>query len=79
MKAKWLKESRHLKTLGARLRFFLLREYGQQIIAAQSLGVAQSSLSDLCNNKAEPCCRTLVKLLKKTEIDLHWLLTGKVI
>jgi len=45
---------------------------------AKMLGVSQGSLSDIENNKSNPSASTIVRFIQKTDINVHWMLTGKV-
>lgn len=43
---------------------------------ARLIGISQGSLSDIENDKSNPSAPTIVKLLKKTNINVYWMLTG---
>ena len=45
---------------------------------ADLCGVSQGALSGLENGKSYPSAETIISLLKKTDIDLKWLLTGEM-
>lgn len=45
---------------------------------AKMLKVSQGSLSDVENNKSNPSAPTIVAFIQKTDIDVHWMLTGEV-
>jgi len=44
---------------------------------AKKIKVSQGSLSDIENNKSNPSAPTILNLLKYTNINIHWMLTGK--
>lgn len=44
---------------------------------AKQIKLSQGSLSDIENGKTNPSAQTIVNFLKYTNINLHWLLTGK--
>jgi transcriptional regulator with XRE-family HTH domain len=41
------------------------------------IGVSQGSLSDIENGKTKPSADTLAKIVRHTDIDPRWLLTGE--
>ncbi|MBS4068910.1 MAG: helix-turn-helix transcriptional regulator [Sulfurimonas sp.] len=43
---------------------------------AALIGISQGSLSDIENGKTKPSAETLVKIVRNTDIDPGWLLTG---
>ena len=43
---------------------------------AELLKISQGSLSDIENNKSNPSAPTVVKLIKYTNINVYWVLTG---
>ena len=44
---------------------------------AKTLKISQGSLSDIENGINDPSASTIVAFIKHTDIDLHWMLTGK--
>lgn len=44
---------------------------------SEIIGISQGSLSDIENEKTFPSADTLQKIVEKTDINAHWLLTGK--
>jgi len=43
---------------------------------AEIIGISQGSLSDIENGKTNPSADTLASIVRKTDIDAGWLLTG---
>lgn len=63
--------------LGSRLREWR-KSYGIRAQAlAKLIGVSQGSISDIENGVTNPSVNTILKFLKKTGINIHWLLTGE--
>lgn len=59
-----------------------IREYrqGREIkIAdfAKQIGISQGSLSDIENEKTKPSAETISSIVRNTDIDATWLLTGE--
>ena len=44
---------------------------------SETIGISQGSLSDIENEKTFPSADTLHKIVEKTDINAHWLLTGE--
>lgn len=44
---------------------------------ASLIGISQGSLSDIENEKTRPSAETLSSLVRNTDIDARWLLTGE--
>jgi len=44
---------------------------------AQVINIFQGSLSDIENGKSYPSAPTIIKIMTKTDIDIHWLLLGE--
>jgi transcriptional regulator with XRE-family HTH domain len=44
---------------------------------SEIIGISQGSLSDIENEKTFPSADTLHKIVEKTDINAHWLLTGE--
>ncbi|MCH7500247.1 MAG: helix-turn-helix transcriptional regulator [Nitrospinae bacterium] len=44
---------------------------------AQVINISQGSLSDIENGKSYPSTPTIIKIMTKTDIDIHWLLLGE--
>jgi len=51
-------------------------QFGKQKQLAQTIGISQGSLSDICSGNSHPSASTLARLAMYTDIDLYWLLTG---
>lgn len=64
-------------TVGKRLKHWRNASRLLLLEVAIQIQVSQGSLSDLENDKSLPSGRTLTGLCKKTDLDLHWLLTGE--
>lgn len=45
---------------------------------AKKLKISQGSLSDIENGKSNPSAATIVSFIKNTDINYHWMLTGKL-
>jgi transcriptional regulator with XRE-family HTH domain len=43
---------------------------------AKQIGISQGSLSDIENEKTKPSAETLSSIVRNTDIDATWLLTG---
>jgi len=66
-----------MKTMGQRLRAFR-KDWGLNLVEfCKIIGISQGSLSDLENSKSLPSAMTLKGLCLRTNINIHWLLTGK--
>ena len=63
--------------IGERLREFRLQKDMKAIEFAKICEISQGSLSGLENGKSYPSAETLINLIRKTDIDIDWLLTGK--
>ncbi len=44
---------------------------------AKMIKISQGSLSDIENGKSNPSAPTIVGFMKHTNINIHWMLTGK--
>ncbi|HIE41698.1 MAG TPA: XRE family transcriptional regulator [Nitrospinaceae bacterium] len=44
---------------------------------ARLIKISQGSLSDIENNKSNPSASTIVKFMKYTNLNVHWMLTGQ--
>ena len=63
--------------LGDRLRTYR-KKFGKNGIDFSTLiGISQGSLSDIETNKTKPSTNTLAGLIRNTDIDIEWLLTGE--
>lgn len=62
---------------GARLQSYraLKGITGQEL--AKIIGVSQGSLSEIENGKREPSAKVFYGIIKNTDIDIKWLVTGK--
>jgi transcriptional regulator with XRE-family HTH domain len=63
--------------IGKRLRAWRKEQGYTGYDMARTIGISQGSLSDIENGNTYPSTPTVIKLLKKTKIDIHWLLLGK--
>ncbi len=63
--------------IGKRLRAWRVEQGWKGYKLAQVINISQSSLSDLENGKSYPSTPTIIKIMTKTDIDIHWLLLGK--
>ena len=65
------------KTIGARLRYYResINKTGMEL--SEIVGISQGSISDIENNKCQPSTKTLVTLIRTTDINIEWLLTGE--
>jgi transcriptional regulator with XRE-family HTH domain len=63
--------------LGHRLRNYrkILGVNGS--VFASIIGISQGSLSDIETNKTKPSTKTLAGLIRNTDINIEWLLTGE--
>jgi len=67
-----------IKGLGGRLRQWRLKVPLKSFQLAEKLKLSQGSLSDIENEKSLPSAPTIASLMENTDIDIFWLLTGKV-
>ena len=66
-----------MKTMGQRLRAFR-KESGSKLVEfSKKIGISQGSLSDLENDNSLPSAITMLGLCENTNMNIHWLLTGK--
>jgi len=63
--------------IGDRIREFLERKGLKLEQLAEIAGISQGALSDIKNNKRDPRGDTIAKLVRNTDINAHWLLTGE--
>jgi peptidoglycan hydrolase-like protein with peptidoglycan-binding domain len=63
--------------IGKRLRKWRIEKGWKGYQAAKSIGISQGSLSDIENGNSYPSALTIIKLMKKTGIDIYWLLGVK--
>jgi len=63
--------------IGKRLREFRLSKDMKAIELAKICGISQGSLSGLENGKSYPSAETIINLIRHTDINIEWLLTGE--
>ena len=44
---------------------------------ANKIGISQGSFSDLERGKTDPSAETILKIIRNTDINIYWLLTGE--
>ncbi len=67
-----------IKGLGSRLRSWRKSVPMKMMELAELIKVSQGSLSDIERAKSNPSAMSLVSLMGKTSLNIHWLLTGIV-
>ncbi len=60
-----------------RLKEYRLKKEMKSQDLAKQIGISQGSYSDLERGKTTPSSETLEKLIRQTDINLYWLLTGE--
>jgi len=66
-----------MKTIGQRLKAWR-KESGLTLVQlSKKISVSQGSLSDQENGISLPSSTTLQKMCLRTDINVHWLLTGQ--
>ncbi len=63
--------------IGERIRVYRLSKGAKVGDFAKLIGVSQGSLSDIENQKTKPSADTISALVRHTDIDARWLLTGE--
>ena len=63
--------------VGKRLKEFRLSKDMKAIEFAKICGISQGSLSGLENGKSYPSAETIINLIRFTDINVEWLLTGE--
>jgi transcriptional regulator with XRE-family HTH domain len=63
--------------LGERLRRYRKMRNMNGIAFSSIIGISQGSLSDIETNKTKPSTKTLAGLIRNTDINIEWLLTGE--
>lgn len=63
--------------IGDRIKDFLAQMGLKLDELAEIAGISQGALSDIKNNKRDPRGETIAKLVRNTDINAHWLLTGE--
>ncbi len=63
--------------IGKRLRAWRVEQGWKGGKLAQVLNISKGAISDLENGKSYPSTPTIIKIMTKTDIDIHWLLLGK--
>ena len=64
--------------LGDRLKHYRKSKEMTLVELSDIIGIKHSSLSNIENNKTKPSTDTLANLCERTDIDIIWLLTGKI-
>jgi len=62
--------------VGSRLREYRKRKKMMAKTLAKLIGISQGSLSDIENGKTKPSSDTLTSIVRHTDINPAWLLTG---
>ena len=71
------KKSEHAEKIGCRLRESR-KVLGLNLVTfSEKLGISAGSVSDIENGKTTPSAETIINILRNTEIDVEWLLTGQ--
>jgi len=65
------------KTIGGRLRVFRVSKHLKIVPFSKLLGISHGSLSDIENNQSKPSSKPIESLVRKTDINIYWLFTGK--
>lgn len=65
-----------MSSLGKRIKEYRLNAGYKIAEFASVIGISQGSLSDIENEKTKPSSGTLETLVRNTDIDAVWLLTG---
>ncbi len=63
--------------IGKRLRAWRVEQGWRGYKLAQVLNMSKGSISDLENGISYPSTPTIIKIMTKTDIDIHWLLLGE--
>ncbi|NLT24665.1 MAG: helix-turn-helix domain-containing protein [Syntrophorhabdus sp.] len=63
--------------IGKRIEEYRLHKGYKVAELARIIGIAQGSLSEIKNEHSEPRADTLEKIVRNTDVDAHWLLTGE--
>jgi transcriptional regulator with XRE-family HTH domain len=63
--------------IGNRIRDYRDSKNVKIAVFAKQIGISQGSLSDIENGKTKPSADTLAKIVRHTDIDAAWLLTGE--
>jgi len=63
--------------IGKRLRAWRVEQGWKGYKLAHVIKISHGSLSELENGKSYPSGPTIIKIMTKTDIDIHWLLLGK--
>lgn len=66
-----------LKTIGERLKEYRKEKNIKVTDFSNMIGVSQGTLSGLENDKSKPSADTLANLVRNTDINIGWLLTGE--
>ena len=63
--------------INKRLEEYRLQKHLKVTELAKIIGISHGSLSDIKNGKTLPRADTLEKIVRNTDINAHWLLTGE--
>lgn len=63
--------------IGRRIEEYRLYKGYKVAELARIIGISQGSLSEIKNEHSEPRADTLEKIVRNTDLDAHWLLTGE--
>lgn len=63
--------------IGKRIREYRQNKGVKVADFAALIGISQGSLSDIENGKTKPSAETLASIVRNTDIDATWLLTGE--
>lgn len=63
--------------IGARIREYRQSKGVKVADFAKQIGISQGSLSDIENGKTKPAAETIAAIVRNTDIDATWLLTGE--
>jgi len=67
-----------IKGLGGRLRKWRKKASMKSFELAEKIQISQGSLSDIENEKSLPSANTIASLMENTDIDIFWMMTGKL-
>ncbi|MEW5745239.1 MAG: LexA family transcriptional regulator [Nitrospirota bacterium] len=63
--------------IGARLREYREKKHYKVAEFASIIGISQGTLSDIENEKTKPSAETIAAIVRHTDINATWLLTGR--
>jgi len=64
--------------IGHRIRKWRKKAGMKAIELAKLLGMSQGALSEIENEKSTPSAATIVAFMERTDIDIYWMLLGKL-